>query len=276
MKKISGPGRHGCGAGFQPALARRGFTLVEMLVSMMVIGITGGVLFSGIRTVALLGAKNGAINVTHQQSRETIHRAVHQLHSAVSIPSLAATSLAPMAGNGPTAAVTFQTLVGGPYKVFSSAAAGDSVVRVTYRAGDPAPEAGMRLIVPAFPVEADITAAVALGSSYSLTLATPLAAAIDISGTPLPEYVAYITQRSALAVIGGELRHYQRISAGTYAVVATNVTTPTPFTVPGGNNRFIRADFAVRDPRITGLNLKMMDTMLSLTVPYRCQLATIQ
>ncbi|MGN6481917.1 hypothetical protein, partial [Luteibacter sp.] len=80
----------------------------------MVTLIAGGIIFSAIRTVALLGAKNGAVNYTHQQSQGLIHKAVSNIRSSVSIPALADTNLSAVGGSGPAAGVTYQTLVAGP------------------------------------------------------------------------------------------------------------------------------------------------------------------
>lgn len=255
-----------------------GFTLVEIMVSLAVVGATGGMIFSAIRLIALLGAKNSAINLTHQQTRAMIHESVSQIHSSISIPSLADTSLASVTGAGPAAAVTYQTLVAGPYRVWTSAAAGSSVIQVDSHTGDPVPKVGERLIVTAFRIEEDITAVASAGGSppnYNITIANPITSAITCSsGTP--NIVAYRTQRSALAVIGTELRYFPRSNAAAYSVIARSIVTPTPFSVPGSDNRYIQANFTAQDPRIAGLNMKSMFTQLQITVPYRYRLTTKQ
>lgn len=256
---------------------RAGFTLIEIAVSLAVIAVAGGLLFSGIRTVALLGAKNSAVNLTHQQTRAMIHHAVSQLHLSVSIPSLADTTLSAVSGSGPSAAVTYQTVVTGPYRVWSSAAVGATSITVDAKAGNPAPVVGQRLIVPAFELEQDITGVSSLGGSpplYSISFATGLTRSITCtSGSP--SYVAYYTQRSALAVINKELRLYPRANAATYSVVARNISSATPFTVPA-DTRFIQANFAAQDPRVLGLNWKSMFTQMQITVPYRYRLTISQ
>lgn len=261
-----------------PGKALRAFTLVEMVVSLMVVFIAGGIIFSAIRTVALLGAKNGAVNLTHQQSQEMIHKAVAQIRSSVAVPSLANTSLTAVAGSGPAAGVTYQTMVAGPYRIWSNVTAGATVIRITSTAGDPVPQVGMRLIVPAFRIEDDITAVASMGGSpptYNITLAHTVSSAITCANGS-PNYVAYYTQRSGLVVVGQDLRFYPRISTGAYYTIASNITTPTPFTVPGGNTQFVQANFTVLDPKVSGLNLRSMNTNLQLTVPYRYQLTSVQ
>jgi hypothetical protein len=127
-------------------------------------------------------------------------------------------------------------------------------------------------------VEEDITGVTAPSGTpaiQTLTLANPIATKITCT-SGVPNYVAYVTQRSALMVVGSELRYYAKKGASTYAVVTSNITTPTPFTVPAGNNRFIQATLATQDPRILNRNFKSMNMKLSLTIPYRFRLTSYQ
>lgn len=258
----------------------RAFTLIEMCVSLAVLALSGGMLFSGLHTLALLGAKNSAINLTHQQSRAVIHQAVFQIHESVSVPALATSALAAVAGNGPAAGVTYQAMTGGPYRVWSSVANGSTHIQIDTHVGDPAPQVGQRLIVPAFEIEQDIAAVASAGGSpplYNLTLAAPVTGTSITCSGGTPNYVAYVTQRSALAVVGGELRYFPKISSPTtYSTIARGLTTATPFSVPGGDNRFIQANFAAQDPKIAGLNLKSVANQMQITVPYRYRLTTQQ
>jgi hypothetical protein len=262
----------------RPAL--RAFTLVELSVSTAVFSLAFGILFTGLQTIALLGAKNSAINLTHQQSRAVIHQAVFQIHESVSVPALATAALGSVAGNGPAAGVTYQAMAGGPYRVWSSVANGATSIQIDTHPGDPAPQAGQRLIIPAFEIEQDITAVASAGGSpplYNLTLAGPVTGTSITCSAGTPNYVAYLTQRSALAVVAGELRYYPRSGTpATYSTIARGLTTPTPFSVPGGDNRFIQASFAAQDPKIAGLNLKSVANQMQITVPYRYRLTTQQ
>jgi hypothetical protein len=136
----------------------------------------------------------------------------------------------------------------------------------------------MRLIVPAWFIEDDITAVSAATGSppvRTVTLANPLLKTITcVAGAP--NYVAYYTQRSALVVVGSELRYYAKKGSTTYAVVSANVTSPTPFSIPNGDNRFVQAAFVTQDPRILNRGFKSMSLQTNLTVPYRFRLTTYQ
>ena len=92
----------------------------------------------------------------------------------------------------------------------------------------------------------------------------------------LSRYGRYAAILLALIVVGSELRYYAKKGAATYAVVSSNLTTPTPFTVPAGNNRFIQATLATQDPRILNRSFKSMNMKLSLTIPYRFRLTSYQ
>ena len=62
----------------------RGFSLIELLVTMAVFAVVGLVLYSIVSFTMILGAKNAAINTAHQQARAAMVRMQQDLHSAVS------------------------------------------------------------------------------------------------------------------------------------------------------------------------------------------------
>jgi type II secretory pathway pseudopilin PulG len=257
-----------------------GYTLIELAVAAGVAVVVAALFFSVLRTFSHLSAKNAAINLTHTQARAAIHRAVTEIRDSVSIPQLTDTAGTPLAAtSGPAAGVSYQGVVAGPYLVWSTAAAGQNTIKITARAGDPPFTAGgLRLIVPSWFIEDDVTAVgPASGSPLvrTVTLANPLLKTITCA-SGAPNFVAYFTQRSALAVVGSELRYYAKKGAPQYTVVSANLTSPTPFSVPNGDNRFIQAAFATQDPRILNRGFKSMNLKTNLTVPYRYRLTTYQ
>jgi hypothetical protein len=261
------------------ARASAGYTLIELAVTAGVAVVAAVLFFSVLRTFSYLSAKNAAINLTHTQARTSIHRAVTEIRDAVSIPQLTDATGAPLAASGgPAAGVSYQGVIAGPYVVWSTAAAGQNTIKITSRAGDPPLSGGMRLIIPSWFVEDDITTVSGASGSppvRTVTLANPLLKTITCTAGS-PNYVAYYTQRSALVVVGSELRYYAKKGAPQYAVVSANVTSPTPFSVPNGDNRFIQAAFATQDPRILNRGFKSMNLQTNLTVPYRFRLTTYQ
>ena len=65
-----------------------GFTLVELMFTTVLIGVVGLVLYSILYTSTVLGAKNTAVNVAHQQARVAMVDMLQDLHSSVSLPAL--------------------------------------------------------------------------------------------------------------------------------------------------------------------------------------------
>lgn len=259
--------------------ATAGYTLIELAVTAGVTVMVAALFFSVLRTFSYLSAKNAAINLTHTQARTAIHRAVTEIRDSVSIPQLTDAAGTPLAAtSGPAAGVSYQGVAAGPYLVWSTATAGQNTIKITARAGDPPLGGGLRLIVPSWFIEDDITmVSPASGSPLvrTVTLANPLLKTITCA-SGAPNYVVYFTQRSALAVVGSELRYYAKKGAPQYTVVSANVTSPTPFSVPSGDNRFIQAAFATQDPRILNRGFKSMNLQTNLTMPYRYRLTTYQ
>jgi type II secretory pathway pseudopilin PulG len=258
-----------------------GMTLVETLVVTAVIGVVGAILVSLLHGVFVLSAKNSAINFSHQQMREMIHKTVNEIRGSASVPQLIDANRTPLSGTdaqGPAAGVAYQTLTGGPYRVWNNTQANNSSIRITNKPGDPIPEAGMRLIIPAFQIEADIVDVGGLpGFPHVRNIKLATNVGVDITcNAGEPVYRAYYTRRSGLVVADGELRHFANLAKPDYSVTARNLATEKPFTVPAGDNRFIRMDLVARDPKISRRGYKAVDVKLTLTVPFRNALTTRQ
>lgn len=114
----------------QPRFAprERGLTLIEMMITMTVVAITGSIVFYILNTGMILFAKNTAINMAHQQARIAVLQMEQDMHAAVSIPQLVDASKNPVAGNGPAAGISFQSYAKGPLQVAARAAAGQSQI----------------------------------------------------------------------------------------------------------------------------------------------------
>ena len=84
----------------------RGYTLVELAVGAGMIGVIGLLLYSVLNLCTILGAKNTAINVAHQNARTAMTRMLRDLHSAVSLPYLVDTNGNQVTGTGPAAGIS--------------------------------------------------------------------------------------------------------------------------------------------------------------------------
>ena len=144
------------------SLTTRGFTLIELMFTTVLIGVLGLIIYSLLHTGMVLSAKNTAMNTAHQQARVAMLEMLQNLHSSVSLPALANASGTPYPSPAPTAAegIAFQQWSSGPHKIKSDAAAGQNQItlNLTTGTGNPTPVAGQHLIVPAYQIEADITA----------------------------------------------------------------------------------------------------------------------
>ena len=258
-----------------------GMTLVELLVTTAVATVVGAILVSLLHGVFVLSAKNSAINFSHQQVREMIHKVVDDIRESASVPRLIDENRIPLSSaeaQGPAAGVAYQSITGGPYRVWNNTQANTKNIRITNKPGDPSPLPGMRLIVPAFQIEADIAhvgGTPGLPLVRDIHLTTNVGADIAcIAGEPV--YQAYYTKRSGLVVVNGELRHFPDLSKPEYTVAARNLTTSKPFSVPNGNNRFVRMELVSQDPKSSRRGFKAVDTKITITVPFRNSLTTRQ
>lgn len=273
----------------------QGITLLEVLVTLSIVAVTGAILLSAMQAIAVNAAKNGAINLAHQQARQAINRVVEEIRESASIPQLLDGNLNPLPGShGPAAGVSYQIIVAGPYRVFNNANASSPNIRV-FREQEQGNEerdatnewnqrirnsSGLRLIIPAFQLEKDIVSVLGFpvngntSTVHDVRLNESLGVNITcMQGTPV--YPAYFTQRSALVVVNGELRHYRKFP-GPYNIVARNLVGATPFSVPGGNNRFIQMNLVARDSRVSQRGYKAVDLRLNVSVPIRYQLTSKQ
>src|ERR1700730_10556309 len=83
----------------------RAMTLVETMVTSMLIGVVFLGLYSVLNMGTILGAKNLAINVAHEQARVAMLQMIQDFHSSVSLPAVTnddgTTSPGPTTGSSP-------------------------------------------------------------------------------------------------------------------------------------------------------------------------------
>ncbi|MEY2485565.1 MAG: hypothetical protein QOH39_1213 [Verrucomicrobiota bacterium] len=149
---------------------KRGYTLVEMMVALGVLGLLGGVFFQVLQSGITLAAKNTAVNAAHEEGRQGILRLTRDIHAAVSVPQLrdsphdanytyagsfSAVSSAPVSGVAPMAAgVSFQNVCAGSPNYVWKDQNNPATIMVNDRPLPPTP--GQRLIIPAWGIEDDI------------------------------------------------------------------------------------------------------------------------
>jgi hypothetical protein len=195
------------------ASSEGGFTYFEMGVAMGVLTLLGGVFFSVLNSGMILSAKNVAVNAAHQEARDGILRLTRDIHASVSVPQLRDTSLnvvSTVATAGPTpgsylapmaAAVSFQNVFSGPNYVWRDP---NSPTLIQIKDNPDHPTAGMRLIIPFFGLEEDITKVVANGNHHNVFIkadqSTPDIVAPDYGN---PYAILYYTDRVMYVVKNG-------------------------------------------------------------------------
>lgn len=275
-----------------------GFKLVELMITVALISVVGLVLYSILYTTTVLGAKNAAINVAHQQARVAMIDMLQDLHGAVSLPALSDSTGTPYASPAPTAApgISFQTWSSGPHRIRNNVALLDTQIRVVLTAGaGPTPVANQRIIIPAYQIEADIASVSGPAGDFRINLSnisgpalTPPVAyptstmPVAINGTgfgAVGDVVCFITDRCSYAVSNTNLNWKWK---GNTKAVANYVTNTTPFstpTTPAGAlyYRFVAAiDLSTADTQYSNRGYKSANILLNGQVPFKTRLTTYQ
>jgi hypothetical protein len=288
----------------------RGLTLIELMFTTVLIGALGLIIYSLLNSGMVLGAKNTAVNTSHQQARVAMLEMVQGFHSSVSLPALANASGTPYPSPVPTNAegIAFQQLRSGPHKILSGGSGpngdyttSDNTIHIKVTgASSAAPAVGERLIIPTHQIEGDVTAVSGNTGNLSVTMdnflvapGTPssyqlpgggwaihaLPIAISGTGSALGDIVCFITDRCSYTVASNTLNWNWK---GTTRTVANDVTNPTPFsapTTPAGAlyYRFVAAiDLSTADLQYNNRGFKSANILLNGQVPIKAQLTTYQ
>ena len=286
-----------------------GLTLVELMITVALISVVGLVLYSILYTSSVLGAKNTAVNVAHQQARVAMVDMLQDIHLAISMPQLVDTNgttpwPTPTPGTSPSPApgVSFQQWSSGPHKIKNDVDAGATQIQIVFTAGSgPAVVAGQRLIIPAYQLEADIasvdnsspnnpkfTVSNISGPAVTPPVTYPTSTFPNLdgkghcirgTGSSAGDIVCFITDRCSYAVSNSNLNWRWK---GNTKAVANYVTNATPFsapTTPAGAlyTRFVAAiDLSTSDTQYSNRGYKSANILLNGQVPFKTRLTTYQ
>lgn len=267
------------------------FTFVEIVLTLAIVALTGGAIFTVLYIAFTLSGKNTATNMAHQEAQITIRRFVQQIYSAASVPKLVDVNLNDVSGNGPAAGISFKVNEGGPYQVFTASSGAISQMTITAGSGGVTPAAGMHLMLPTLNFEGIIQSVGGSSSAQSIGFATVsgesnLSLPADVTSCS-PNYPAYYIKRSAFVVAasaggGYELRYYPTILDSTvssatpaYTVLTTGITTPTPFSIPT-DTKFIQIDLGAQNNGTSNRNYFGSNLKISTQIPVKYQLTKYQ
>lgn len=227
--------------------SERAFTFVEMAVATGVLMLLGITFFQVLNSGLILSAKNTAVNVSHEEARMGVLRLTRDIHASISVPQLrdngfAVTSSDPVSGVAPMAAgVSFQNIASGPNFVWKDPGSPDLIM---IKDNPSKPEEGMRLIIPFFGLEEDITKVAASGSANHSNVfikadqSTPNISAPDYGN---PYCITYYTDRTMYVVRNGS---YIPDSQGIYTITTAAYTS-------GNRDRYVLSG-GIYKPSTTG------------------------
>lgn len=257
---------------------RSGFTLVELMVTTAIIGVVGLVLFSLLNINMILGAKNTAINTTHEQARVATLDMLQDLHSSISAPALAdATgtaypSPAPVFAEG----ISFQKWASGPYAIRTDATTSQNVIHVALLSTQTIPTYyganTQKLIIPTLQIEDYITAIGGTNTDLSITLASNIKVPIKGTGSTGGHIVCFITDCCSYTVSNNTLKWNYR---GNSYTVGGSIMNATPFYLPSA---IAGGAFALSnsDVKFNNRGYKSANVLLNGQVAIKAQLTTSQ
>jgi type II secretory pathway pseudopilin PulG len=275
-----------------------GFKLVEMMFTLVLVGVLGLIIYSLLMTGSVLGAKNTAVNTAHQQARIAMLEMVQDLHSSISLPALTNASGTPYASPAPVNAegISFQQWSSGPHEIKNDVAAGQNQItlKLSTGTGNPTPIVGERLIIPTHQIEADITAVSGSNGNFTVTLdniyGPALTPAVTYPMSTLPvgiygtgsnggDIVCFIADRCSYTVSSSTLRWNWK---GNTRIAGSDITNATPFsapTTPAGAlyYRFVAAiNLSTSDLNYNNRGYKSANILLNGQVPFKARLTTYQ
>jgi hypothetical protein len=249
------------------------------------ISVGGLIVYALLNTGTVLGAKNTAVNTTHQQARMAMLQMVQDLHSAVSLPQLCDSNGQIVSGQGPAAGISFQLWSSGPYAVAADQTTADNQVTIAPSGSKKfttAPLVGQRLIIPGHQIEDDIVAVTMASNMKTCTLQLANNLKVAINNTASYTVPCYITDRCSYIINNGQLQWNGPTTKKAFSVMGRNVTSTAPFTTPTTPagalySRFVAAiNLSTADSAYSNRGFKSSNILLNGQVPMRARLTTYQ
>jgi hypothetical protein len=237
------------------------FTFGEMAVAVGVLSLLGVTFFQVLQSGLVLSAKNTAVNAAHEEARQGILKLTRDIHASISVPQLRdnafnVVSPDPVSGVPPMAAgVSFQNIASGPNFVWKDPGNPDLIM---IKDNPTKPTEGMRIIIPFFGLEEDITKVTAAGSAnhsnifikadqttpdisppsaggnkYCITYYTDRAMYVVRNGMYVPDSQGPYTITTSAYSSGNHTRYV--LAGGSYKPSATGTLVVTPALYTSGS-----------------------------------------
>ncbi len=264
--------------------SRAGLTVVELMVTTLLVGFLGLIVFSLLNVGTILGAKNTATNTAHQQARMAMLEMTKNLHSSISPFTLFNPD-----PNDPTsfAGVSFELCAGSssiPVRMcqINSAVAGQYTVTVALNGNPvpvlkPSPASKPRFVVPGYEFESDIQSVTGAGP-VTLTLADKLPSSLTVSDPSTTNVSCFTTDVSSYEINNRTLRFYRPRGSGTGTVLASGINQAYPFQAANGGLgvkiKISTADTA-SDQYVASHKIKSTGDLLNATIPIKARLTPV-
>lgn len=264
--------------------SRSGLTLVEMMITTVLIGTLGLIIYSLLSTGTILGAKNTAVNTAHQQGRMAILQMTKNLHASASPITLfnAPGDLTSTSFSG----ISFQLCAGDslvPVRLcqITSAVAGQFTVTIDLN-GNPVPVVqplpnSPHFIVPGYQFDSVITSVTGTGP-VTLTLADKLPDGLTVTDPNAVNVSCFTTDVCSYEVNNRELRFHRPKGAGPGIVVAAGITNNSshPFQTVNSDASNVKISLSTSDMSsdqyMASRNIKSVTDLLSATIPIKTRL----
>ena len=231
----------------------RAFTLVEMLLTLGLVGVVGLTLLIFTFAASRFAARNLATNHSHEATRLSSQTLLKELRDSASsfrlfnangttyteVPAAATSELDTLSKeyvSNRTNGVRFRQLMGGPFTLTTSTTPTANVLTFDFRTGVAStyvPIVGDKLVLPLISREYDITAVSgSFAPSGTVTISPEIGYTLNTTSPNL--ITGYFYRRVAFTVADNELRYHDNFTGANrsnYRVVRTGVTSPKPFSL---------------------------------------------
>jgi prepilin-type N-terminal cleavage/methylation domain-containing protein len=227
----------------------RAFTLVEMLLTLSLVGMLSVVLILFSSTSSRFIARNLATNHSHEATRISAQELLRDLRDSASgfrlfnTNGTTFTDITPDAtadvdvltgqfAGTRTNGVRFRQLVAGPLVMTTDTTPTSTTVKFTLPAGAAVPIVGDKLSLPLITREYDITGVSGTSGIITVTLQQPVGYTLTAASPNM--ITGNVYRRVALSVLNNELRFHPNFNGANrsnYRVIRGGITSPQPFTV---------------------------------------------